>query len=116
MFYYSKQIYQVIFLRLLNMTDLYFKTYILNYGLGNDEIKGNISFKNIGAVALNKVSLFNQHNGEKIQETFTNKNGDYVFENILLKNDRKLFLISHDSTAQFNGVIADNIGGQNVDS
>lgn len=86
--------------------------------LGKDSLDINVFTKdkshNIrknGALSI----LFDQKTYELVCAKSSDKNGNVSFTNIDIKNNL-FFVISHDYKKEFNGVIADNIGGQNVDS
>lgn len=61
------------------------------------------------------VKLFNQENNNFISKAFSDINGKYSFDHINLKNFR-YFLVVHHPDGLLNGVVADNIGGENVDN
>lgn len=58
------------------------------------------------------VKLFDQTRNGFITSFYTRKNGEYSIEHIDMKKG-PFFIISHDDTQKYNGVIADNIGGPN---
>lgn len=60
------------------------------------------------------VMIFDQKTYELACAKSSNASGNVAFRNIN-KKDNLFFAISHDYRKEFNGVIADNIGGENVD-
>lgn len=84
---------------------------------GKDSIEINIfnkanphNIRRNGALVI----IFDQKTYELVCAKSSDKNGDVFFRNIDIKNNL-FFVISHDYKKEFNGVIADNIGGENVD-
>lgn len=61
-----------------------------------------------------EVQLYDQQKREHIKSVWSDKNGIYSFPN-LNRKDFKYFIIAHHPKAEFNGVIADNIGRDDVD-
>lgn len=84
---------------------------------GKDDIFGVTEFKqdnNKEPVGNCLVSLFHQKKNLLVHSLTSNENGEYLFKDIDLKNNT-FFIVAHHPTKSFNGVIADNIGGENVD-
>lgn len=81
--------------------------------IGDDSILGKISEKDKIAIKYNKVRLFYQKTGAILFELSSDKNGVYEFNGIDFKKG-PFFIIAHDPSGKYNGVIADNIGGKNV--
>lgn len=80
---------------------------------GMDSVKVNLSRKNGSPVVFTTVYLYDQNKNHCFTQKKTDKNGVVIFDNI--DKDFVFFVIAHDPTGEYNGVIADNIGGQNVD-
>lgn len=59
------------------------------------------------------VMLLNQKTYELVCAKSSDKNGSVTFNNID-RNNNVFFAIAHDYKKEYNGVIADNIGGENV--
>lgn len=62
-----------------------------------------------------RIFLYDQKMKRFIKSVLSSKNGKYSFPNLNLK-DFKFFIIAHHPKGELNGVIADNIGGGNVDN
>lgn len=104
----------MIYIRAVNLSIHQVKYY------GADEVSdSSVKFNAPGAqseiVPFCEVQLYDQNRREYIKSTWSDKNGVYSFPNLNLK-DFKFFIIAHDPKGLFNGVIADNIGGPDVDS
>lgn len=82
------------------------------FGSDNLEIE---TFTAPKEVAPTTVYLFNQMTHRLIGIFSEYGKNKIIIENIDLKKG-PFFIIAHDPSKKFNGVIADNIGGQNVDS
>lgn len=61
-----------------------------------------------------EVELYDQKKKEYIKSTWSNKQGRYSFPNLNQK-DFIYFIVAHHPKKVSNGVVADNIGGRNVD-
>lgn len=87
---------------------------------GIDEIeKSLVMFKSKNSIKVIvpfcEVELYDQQKREYIKSTWSDEDGAYSFPN-LNRKDFKYFIIAHHPSAEFNGVIADNIGRDDVDS
>lgn len=103
----------------MNFLDLNLHIHKVKY-FGGDEIsKSTTEFKKDKdsprlIVPFCEVQLYDQQKREYIKSAWSNENGVYSFPN-LNRKDFKYFIIAHHPKAESNGVIADNIGSDDVD-
>ncbi|MGL4673612.1 MAG: hypothetical protein ACRCXK_02000 [Wohlfahrtiimonas sp.] len=82
--------------------------------MGKDVINANVFEEKKHKKGV-MVTLLNQKNNSAIASKVTNKDGAVKFKGLDLINN-VFMIIAHDNDKKHNGVIADNIGGQNVDN
>lgn len=82
---------------------------------GKDIISGTLKYsENSKPRPFTAIYVMSQKTREVLIFTFSDMFGNFEIKNIDLKKGA-FFIISHDPVKLFNGVIADNIGGENVD-
>lgn len=82
---------------------------------GKDIITGTLKYnENSKPSPFTPIYMMNQKTHGVLLFTFSDMFGNFEIKNIDLKKG-PFFIISHDPVELFNGVIADNIGGANVD-
>ena len=83
---------------------------------GNETLNGSLSdVDNNHDYYAAPFFLFDQSSHLMIGRFYTGQKGMFNIDNINLK-DFKYFIIAHHPTGELNGVLADNIGGENVDN
>lgn len=84
---------------------------------GAGSIVGNVFNKNEGDIVLRKPTLLvlmSQDDYTVLSVKSSDRSGAFLFSGIDVRKNT-FMIMSHDYKREYNGVIADNIGGQNVD-
>lgn len=96
------------------MIDILGHIFISNTSLvGEDNITGKTLEKTAQGIVDKKnifVRLINQTTNEEVHVVNSGESCEFLFDYLNLK-DNIFYLVAHDNSSEFNGVIADNIGG-----